>query len=440
MKRYGFLFDRICDYDNLVAAAEHASDGKSEHKSVRAFYDNFEDNIQALRQELITGTYKTSDYEVFVKYEPKERLISKLPFRDRVLQWAIALIVGEIWERTYIRDTYAGIKKRGVHDLKRRLEASLHKDPEGTVYGLQIDIQKYYHSIDHQILKRILREKLKDQRLLELLDGIVDSVPGDVGIPIGNYMSTFFANLYLSELDHLLKEVYGVRYYYRYSDDMVLLAGNKPQLHSWRVTIINYLKEKRKLTVKPNHQVFPVESRGIDVVGYLVYEKYSRIRKETKKRLCRKLAKLRKQGVPEPKIRHLMAGNLGGLVHCNSNHLLKVIRMENVKKFSQVGANVGIDGPKIDVEAIFGKNIIITNYHLGTSKHNGKPMIKLQFLLETETTGPEGTKEKKWEKHIIFNQSVGLIETIKSIDRDNLPFKAKIVLQGSAHFLTDPDD
>lgn len=117
-----------------------------------------------------------------------------------------------------------------MHSLLKKLRADLAADPEGTAYCLKLDIRKFYPTIDHWILKTVVRRKIKDPEVLWLLDEIIDSAEG---VPIGNYIFQYLANLYLSELDHLLKEVAGVRYYYRYADDMVLLAGDKPTLHGW---------------------------------------------------------------------------------------------------------------------------------------------------------------------------------------------------------------
>lgn len=141
----------------------------------------------------------------------------------------------------------------------------------------------------------VIRRKIKDPAVLLLLDGIIDSAPG---VPIGNYISQYFANLYLSELDHRIKEVAGVRYYYRYADDIVVLAGDKATLHGVRVFINDYLNTERNLSMKSNYQIFPVESRGIDFVGYVTYHTHSLARKRNKQGLCREVAKLRKRESP----------------------------------------------------------------------------------------------------------------------------------------------
>ena len=142
-----------------------------------------------------------------------------------------------------------------------------------------MDIRKFYQSVDHEVLKLIVRRRIKDERLLLLLDGIIDSAPG---IPIGNYLSQFFANLYLSYFDHWLKEDKKVRYYYRYADDMVILSSNKSNLHTLKDEIRDYLRDVLKLELKDNWQIFPVGKRGIDFIGYVFYHDHVKMRKKDK--------------------------------------------------------------------------------------------------------------------------------------------------------------
>jgi hypothetical protein len=191
-----------------------------------------------------------------------------------------------------------------------------------------MDIRKFYQSVDHEVLKLIVRRRIKDKRLLLLLDGIIDSAPG---IPIGNYLSQFFANLYLSYFDHWLKEDMKVRYYYRYADDMVILGEDKRELHNILVDIREYLGKELKLTIKDNWQIFPVKSRGIDFVGYVFYHDHVKMRKSIKKNFCRKVARLDKAGVSGKDKRCALSSWLGWAKHCNSKNLLKkVVRDEAV--------------------------------------------------------------------------------------------------------------
>ncbi len=453
MKRYGNLYAHICDIDNLRRAAHNAARGKRKRDEVTAFFADLDANLEQLHRELTEKRYSTSRYDVFIKQEGKRREIYKLPFRDRVVHWAIMQVLEPIWTPQFTADTHACIKGRGMHSLLRKLREDMRTDPEGTAYCLKLDVRKFYPSIDHEKMKTVVRRKIKDPDVLWLLDSIIDSAPG---VPIGNYISQYFANLYLSELDHLLKEVAGVRYYYRYADDMVLLAGDKPTLHGWLVLINDWLNEERHVDLKGNYQVFPVESRGIDFVGYVTFHTHCLARKKNKQGLCRELAKLRKAGVPEAEIMLLTASRAGFMLHCDSKHLFKVL---NMKKFSDLVPKTSgnLTGTKYHVDAILNREIHLTGYKLAPSKHNSEPCLTLQYSIEeplTET-GPDGQSRPviddagqpvtDWVEHITFTGSQALIRQLEGVEITE-PLRAKLIKQpigdGKRCFykLVDPDD
>lgn len=261
-----------------------------------------------LRESLITKAFTTSNYDVFTIHEPKERIIHRLPYYpDRIVHHAVLNILEPILFETFTRDTYSCLKGRGIHRASYRLRNALKQSD--TEYCLKLDIRKFYESIDHGILKNLLRRKFKDQDLLWLLDDIIDSAQG---VPIGNYLSQWFGNFYLSGLDHWLKEVKEVKHYFRYCDDLVILGGNKYKLHLLLSEIREYLSTL-KLEIKGNHQVFPTSKRGIDFVGYVHFPTHVKLRKSIKKRFI-------KMAQNNPKPESLAAYN-GWLSHCNSRNL-----------------------------------------------------------------------------------------------------------------------
>lgn len=271
-------------------------------------FADVEGNLLLVQDMLLSKTYRTSKYDIFMIYEPKERIVYRLPyFPDRITHHAIMNVLEPIFVSSFTADTYSCIKERGIHKLLWNLKHDL-KDVEGTQYCLKLDIKKFYPSVDHDMLKMLLRRKFKDQDILWLLDEIIDSAPG---LPIGNYLSQYLANFYLSYFDHWLKEEKRVKYYYRYAD---ALDDNKRILHALLEDIKLYLEEL-KLEVKKNHQVFPVDARGIDFVGYVFYHTHIRIRKSIKQNMARKLAK--NPGHPS------QVSYLGWLLHCNAKHLIK---------------------------------------------------------------------------------------------------------------------
>ena len=297
-----------------MLADEKAQKGKSGQYGVKLHNRNREDNIKALHRLLTTNTYRTSPYDIFKVYEPKERTVYRLPyFPDRIVHHAIMNILEPILVSTFTADTYSCIKGRGIHGAANAVKKAL-SDKENTVYCLKMDVTKFYPSIDHDILKSLLRRKFKDNDLLWLLDGIIDSAPG---LPIGNYLSQYLANFYLTYFDHWLKEEKRVLNYFRYADDLVILGSNKPYLHGILDDVTVYLRDLLGLDVKGNYQVFPVNARGIDFVGYRFYHTHTLLRKGIKKNFARML-----QNNPN---RASIASYMGWAKHCDSRNLIKRI-------------------------------------------------------------------------------------------------------------------
>jgi RNA-directed DNA polymerase len=317
MKRINNLYERICRVENLQLADSIARKGKVKQPGVITHDRNREGNIQDLHDRLKNKTYKTSAYTTFTIYEPKERLIYRLPyFPDRITHHAVMNILEPIFVSTFTADTYSCIKKRGIHAAAGAIKEAL-RDTTGTRYCLKLDVKKFYPSIDHDVLKQLLRKKFTDQDLLWLLDEIIDSTDG---LPIGNYLSQYFANFYLSYFDHWIKEEKKVKYFFRYADDLVILSDNKPYLHQLLSEIRIYLQERLKLQVKKNYQVFPVDDRGIDFVGYVFRHTHIRLRKSIKKRFARMLHNNKRA--------QSIASYRGWAMHCDSNNLLNKLLHE----------------------------------------------------------------------------------------------------------------
>lgn len=311
MKRIGNLFQQIISIENLELADKRARKGKSKQYGVIAHDKNQELNLEYLHEILKNKEYSTSEYSTFSVFEPKERLVYCLPyFPDRITHHAIMNVIEPILVNTLTRDTYSCIKGRGVYATFNHLKKSL-RDVNSTTYCLKLDIRKFYPSIDHEILKSLLRKKIKDSDLLWLLDEIIDSAPG---IPIGNYLSQYFANFYLCYFDHWIKQELRIKHYFRYADDIVILSDSKPHLHDVLSKIKGYLNYNLKLEVKHNYQVFPVSKRGIDFVGYKFFHTHITLRKSIKKRFARAVSK--------SKNKQTIAAYYGWAKHCNSKNLL----------------------------------------------------------------------------------------------------------------------
>jgi hypothetical protein len=324
MKRVNNLFEKICSIDNLILADEKARKGKLKSYGVKKHDENRESNILRLHEILLNGKYKTSKYTSFIVYEPKEREIYRLSyFPDRIVHHAIMNILEPIWVNIFTTDVYNCIKGRGIHSCLRKLKTILRTNKDETKYCLKMDIKKFYPSIDHGILKMIIRKKIKDKHVLSLLDEIIDSA---IGVPIGNYLSQYFSNLYLAYFDHWIKEEKKIDYYYRYCDDIVILGNNKEELRKLFYEIQEYMNKKLKLDIKNNWQIFPVESRGIDFLGYIIRHDYIKVRKSIKKNFCRESYKLLKQkNISRKEYIRSLSSYYGWLCHANCKNLYQKI-------------------------------------------------------------------------------------------------------------------
>lgn len=326
MKRYGNLHSKLIRIENIELADNNARKGKSNIGIIEHDKHRKEDNDK-LQSDFINLTYHTSEYDIFKIYEPKEREIYRLPYYpDRIAHHALMNILEPIWIKIFISHTYSCISGRGIHKCAKDLKKVLRKDASGTKYCLKLDVKKFYPSIDHAILKNIVRRKIKDKKLLVILDEIIDS---SNGVPIGNYLSQFFANLYLTYFDHWLKEECKVKYYFRYADDIVILSDNKDFLHNILVSIKIYLKHELKLQVKDNYQIFPVESRGIDFVGYRFYHNYILLRKSIKVKMFKFINKYKKGLITKEELQDKLVSYYGWMKYCNSKNLLKKIESIN---------------------------------------------------------------------------------------------------------------
>lgn len=314
MKRHGNLYQQIISLDNLRLADAKARKGKGWQYGVQLHDRNREANILALHQQLRDRTYRTSEYTIFKIYEPKERDVYRLPYYpDRITHHAVMNVLEPLFVSVFTTDTYSCIKKRGIHAAANAVKEAL-KDVPGTQYCLKLDIKKFYPNINHAVLKQLLRRKIKDNDLLWLLDEIIDSADG---LPIGNYLSQYMANFYLTYFDHWIKEQMQVKHYFRYADDLVILADNKQHLHYLLAQIKQYLCDVLKLSVKDNYQVFPVAARGIDFVGYRFYHTHTILRKTIKQNFARMMASNPSQ--------QSAASYWGWAKHCNANHLIKTL-------------------------------------------------------------------------------------------------------------------
>jgi retron-type reverse transcriptase len=314
MKRYKDLYAKIYDFENLYEAYLEARKNKRYKEDVLQFSAHLEENLIILQNELIYKTYRVGHYHQFMVSEPKKRLIMALPFRDRVVQWAIYRQLNPLLDRQFIEDSYACRIGKGTHNAVDRLQYWLRKiDRTGKQwYCLKMDVAKYFYRVDHEILMRILERKIKDKELLWLLSAIINSEDTafglpldadiadnnsavrlfDCGMPIGNLTSQMFANLYLNELDQFVKQELREHYYIRYMDDMLILTDSKAKAHALKAEIERFLDEQLHLNLNNKTGIRPVYL-GVEFLGFRVWATHRKLRKSSAKKLRRGLRNLR---------------------------------------------------------------------------------------------------------------------------------------------------
>lgn len=279
MKRLGNAFDEIVSVKNLLKAHREARKNKRRYFQVLRFERHLKHNIRKLHKELVENLWSVFGYRQFLRYDSgKIRVIDWNPcYKDNLVQHAIERVAGRYLTKTFIEDTYAGVKKRGIHKGVMRMKQFLSEyTADMPIYVLKLDVRKYYQNIDHEILKEKLRHKIKDKRVLNLFYIIIDShFPG---LPIGNYLSQLLANFYLTSYDRFVKDS-GFKHYSRYCDDIVVLNSDKNKLRDLlRETQAKFAE--LKLTIKPNVQIYPIERGGIDFLGYVFHRDKICLRKK----------------------------------------------------------------------------------------------------------------------------------------------------------------
>ena len=322
---------RVCDPLNVLRATNNTLRGKmNRHDVKRLLRRGYCDAVTNVWEMLEKQTFKPSKYTEKTIFDVKQRNLKIAPlYPDRIVHHCLIDVIEEDLRKIFIANTYACIKGRGIHKCLTDLNRALQKDKAGTKYCLKIDVRHYYDSIVHSILKDIIAKSYGDKKLLWLMHLVIDSTEGDIGLPIGFLTSQHFANWYLSPFDHLVKEVLRVRYYYRYMDDIVILANSKAKLHYILEQVREYLQTKLRLTIKANWQIFPVDARSIDFVGYKSNHYNILARKSILYTYWRKLKRLQNSyGVmTESELRHKLSAHFGWLQHCSSKHYKEIVSL-----------------------------------------------------------------------------------------------------------------
>lgn len=300
--------------------------------------ENPDKYLLEIQQMLMNKTYKVSSYNYkTINDRGKQRLLAKLPYYpDRIIQWAIMLVIGPILDKNFCYHTCASLPQRGASRAQKLLRKYI-RQCNDEPYCLKLDIYHFYPSIDKEILKSQLETKFKDKELLQLLFQIIDSYKL-TGIPIGSYLSQYLANFYLSGFDHYLKEQLKCKFVIRYMDDIVIIADNKEFLHNILTVVEEYLDINLNLKLKPNYQIFPVKSRGVDFVGYRQFIGYSLLRKSTTIRMKKKMKKLQSRTQLSYSDCCSIRSYYGWLSHCDSTRLRRKYMNSCMKRITTKGS------------------------------------------------------------------------------------------------------
>lgn len=294
MITYNKLFKKLCSYENLELAFKNARKGKTKKQYVKDFEQDYPKNLIILKKELEEKKYLPGRLHKFIVRDPKTRTIHSSYFKDRIVHHAIVNILKPIYEPIFIYDSFASIKNKGTHEGVKRFEqfvrkisknGKLVKNPYNknsiTGYVLKADIRKYFDSMDHEILIGILRRKIKDEELIDLIRRILDNFEDKGkgrGVPLGNYTSQFFANVYLNELDYFVKHELKAKYYIRYVDDFVILHKSKKRLEHFLRKIREFIPNI-KLELHPDKCGIICLRNGITFLGYRIFYNYRLLKK-----------------------------------------------------------------------------------------------------------------------------------------------------------------
>lgn len=294
-------FHENLTFEKLLEAHYRASKHKRNKKEILEYEMDLETNLVNLESNIRGGNYQLGKYRVFVVYEPKERVIKSLPYVDRIVhQWYIEEFIKPFILPRFILDTYACIPNRGTHKAVDKLQRFMRKKKRENshYYILKCDIRKFFDSIDKYVLYEIIKKYMKEKELYEFTKKLIFDQSGEKGIPIGNYTSQYFANIYLNELDQFIKNQLRLEYYVRYMDDFILLLDSKEEAKRCKENINTFLNQYLKLELNAKSRYYP-NAMGIDFCGYRIFPTHRLIRTRSKtkmKRIICKWKRLQQEG------------------------------------------------------------------------------------------------------------------------------------------------
>lgn len=375
MRREGHIIEEIVEYSNMAESFDQVLRGSKRKKSRQGRYllAHREEVIKELSERIANGTFTVANYrERIINESGKERRIQILTMKDRIAVHAVMSVVDRHLKKRFIRTTSASIKDRGMHDLMKYIRRDIQEDPEGTRFCYKFDISKFYESVRQDFVSYCVRRVFKDKKLIAMLDGFIHMMPQ--GISIGLRSSQGLGNLLLSVyLDHYLKDRYGVRHFYRYCDDGVVLGKSKAELWEIRDAVHGQL-EHIELKVKDNERVFPVDE-GIDFLGYVIYPDHVLLRKRIKQKFARKMHEVKSR----KRRRVLIASFYGMAKHADCIMLFNKLTGKDMKSFKDLNvAYKPEDGKKrfagavVSIRELVNLPIVVKDFEVGVKTSQGE--------------------------------------------------------------------
>ena len=376
MRREGYIVEEIIEPSNMEDSFNQVLRGTKRKRSRQGRYllAHKEEVLDELTASIASGSFRVKDYHQRDIVEGgKLRRIQVLSMKDRIAVHAIMTIVDKHLRKRFIRTTSASVKKRGPHDLMAYIRRDMKDDPEGTQFCYKFDIRKFYESVKQDFVMYCVNRIFKDQKLIVMLDNFVRLMPE--GISIGLRSSQGLGNLLLSVyLDHFLKDKYGIRYYYRYCDDGVVLGKTKEEL--WKIRdAVHERINSIGLSIKPNERVFPV-GEGIDFLGYVIYAPdHVRLRKRIKQKFARKMHEVKSRR----RRRELMASFYGMAKHADCNKLYYKLTGKKMRSFKDLNVSYKPeDGKKrfpgtvVSIRELVNLPIIVKDFETGIKTEQGE--------------------------------------------------------------------
>jgi retron-type reverse transcriptase len=467
MKRAGNLWQRICSKENIELAWKRTRKGKSKYTEVKIINQNKEYYLSQLYDMLWHEDYSFAKPKIRKIYEPKERTIFIVPvFPDRILHHCIMNVVSPIWESMMYDYSFACRKNKGYHEASNYVCEAMRK----TEFYMKGDVKKYYPSINHAVLKSIIRRKIKDESVLIFFDRLIDSTDGDIDIPIGHYTSQWIGNLYLNELDTFVKHTLSYKYYVRYMDDFMLFGNDKKKLQYDLKRIRSFLSNELKITLS-KEGVYP-NCMGLNAFGYRHIKRSDNgqvyvllrpsSRKRIRKHILRDITYFNDGKLSLLNFYRKIIANNGVLKHARTKGFKSQFLFEDIfwyaetnfgreEEMMHIGELINLrvrdhlQGQQTPINDILNKNILLMDVKFTKNKYAENNSNGVENLAIFQYAIVEGLSEKAMQissaPRVTFSGGKDIYESLKSVSEAGIPkdgILLRIVKKGKAFMVDNP--